>query len=74
MPFTAESNRKMVEKVKELYGVDPQGKSNHHKRAGKLASHASYGYFSKLSETEEGRAKLKEISARGGKSAADQTS
>lgn len=62
MTFTAESNKKLAARLIEKHGVDEKGKSIHHKRAGAASSG---GYFKKLKETPEGRAKLKEISQRG---------
>ncbi len=82
MSFTKSGNQKMVERLKAEKGIDKDGKSLHHKRAGQAATHKPYGYFSKLKETKEGRIKLSEIGLKGaqasnikqGKLGANQTS
>ncbi len=65
MSFTKSGNQKMVERLKAEKGIDAEGKSVHHKLAGQAASHGKSGYFAKLQETEEGRAKLREIGQKG---------
>lgn len=65
MSFTAESNRKMVERLIAEKGVDADGKSLHHKRARALSKGNPTPYFKKLAETPEGREKLKQISQKG---------
>lgn len=71
MAFTANGNRKLAQRIKELYGVDENGKSLHHQRAGKAARHGDTGYFNKLKETDEGRKRLAEIASRGGLASAE---